>query len=215
MNKVLLILLWLLLIAAKGSAQSTWWKEWFQQNSTQQEYLAKQIAALRVYVEYAKKGYKIYNEGLTTIGKMKDGEFSLHNDFFLSLKGINPEVARYARVADIARLQIATVTSYNQSMKVLRRGGHLNAQETQYIIRVFGRLLEDCSRLVDELITLTTSNKVELEDDERIQRIDKLHEEMLDKYRFAESFGAEIRHLNQHRARDKRDIEFNKRINNN
>ena len=40
------------------------WAEWFQQKQTQKKYLIEQIAALQVYLGYAKKGYDIASKGI-------------------------------------------------------------------------------------------------------------------------------------------------------
>lgn len=209
-------ILWCLLVLfiKDAKAQSTFWKEWFRQKSTQREYLINQIAALQVYIGYARKGYEIYNVGLTAIGQFKNGEFSLHSDYFLSLKGINPEIARYVRVADIVQLQLRTVQRCNRSLQSARAGGFIRPEELQYLARVYGRLLEDCAGLVDELITLTTANKLEMDDDQRLQRIDRLYEDMQGKYRFAEMFGNEVSLLNHSRQLEHRDISSGKTIHN-
>lgn len=204
----------LLLLVVTANAQGTLLKEWLKQKKTQKEYLLNQIAALQVYIGYAKRGYEIYDKGLTFIGGLKDGEFNLHNDFFLSLKGINPEIGRYARVADIIALQVSTVRTCSKSLKVARNGGNFGSDEIAYLSGVFGRLLGDCAALVDELIVLTTSDKWELEDDERLRRIDQLHAEMQDRHDFARYFGNGVTQLDQSRARERRDIENTGILNN-
>ena len=54
----------------------------FSQKETQIEYLLTQIAGLQIYIELAQKGYAIYKDGLDLITDIKDGEFSLHRDYF-------------------------------------------------------------------------------------------------------------------------------------
>ena len=66
------------------SAQTV--NEWVNQKSTQKKYLLQQIAALQVYINYAKKGYNIVSGGINTIRDIKKGDLNLHNTFFSSLK---------------------------------------------------------------------------------------------------------------------------------
>ena len=49
---------------------------------TQKKYLLQQIAALKVYISYAKKGYNIVSSGINTIRDIKKGELNLHNNFY-------------------------------------------------------------------------------------------------------------------------------------
>lgn len=195
-----------------SSAQSTFFKEWFQQKSTQREYLLNQIAALQMYSGYLKKGYDIYKKGHKTIGDFKNGEFNLHQDFFLSLKGINPEIARYRRIADIVQLQLKIIHLNRKTLQQLRREDFAPTEEIQYINTVFEKLLNDCSGLVSELIDVTTAGKLEMEDNERIQRIDQLYKEMQENHRFAESFSNDAIYLSQARKKEKSDLELYKRL---
>src|SRR4051812_10433920 len=81
------------------------WDEWFKQKKTQKKYLLNQIAALKVYAGYAKKGYKIAEMGLTTIGKIKNHDFNLHKDFFASFRSINPKLEDYRKISEMITIQ--------------------------------------------------------------------------------------------------------------
>ncbi|MEJ5144655.1 hypothetical protein WH188_04850 [Sphingobacterium sp. MYb388] len=165
-----------------------------------------QIAALEVYIGYARKGYSIYKSGLSTIGDIKNGEFNLHYDFFLSLKGINPEIARYGKVADIINLQLQTLKIHNSTLGSIRTGNHLRQNEIAYVSRVLDKVASDCTNLLEDLIALTTAGKLEMEDDERLQRIDKLYREMLDNYKFSNDFSKGTLDLGRAREKDKKEI---------
>ncbi len=49
--------------------------------------MLEQLAALQAYIKVAEKGYTIAEQGLQTIGQIKNGEFTLHSAFVSSLKG--------------------------------------------------------------------------------------------------------------------------------
>ena len=88
MKKILTI--FLLVIASCVQAQN--WQEWTQQKKTQIKYLVSQIAAYQVYATYVEKGYVIAKKGLTAIQNIKKGDFSLHDEYFTSLKNVNPKI---------------------------------------------------------------------------------------------------------------------------
>jgi len=170
-------------------------KEIFQQKKTQKEYLLAQIAALKVHIEFLQKGYEIANDGLTLIGDIKNGEFSLHKDYFASLKKISPVVSGYVRVKDIVALQVRTYESYLKYYNGARESGMFSKKEVDYILGVYIRVLEDCSGLMDQLIVLTTAGKLEMKDDERIKRIDGIFKSMQSNYTFSQGFGKEAQIL--------------------
>ena len=201
------ILLFLLLVSAAGGLQAQTFAEWFQQKKTQKKYLLQQIAALQVYIGYAQKGYNIAKEGLTTIGGLTRGEFNLHTDYFNSLKSVNPEIKRYAKVADIIALQIKIVQNYNRTYRQINSSDAFSNDELAYIGRVFGRLLDDCDKTLDELITITTDSKLEMKDNERMDRIDKLYLDMQDKFTFSQSFSNDAKSLAASRLKEKTDVQ--------
>jgi len=201
------ILLFLLLVSGASGLQAQTFAEWFQQKKTQKKYLLQQIAALQVYIGYAQKGYNIAKEGLTTIGGFTKGEFNLHTDYFNSLKSVNPEIKRYAKVADIIALQIKIVQNYNRTYRQINSSDAFSNDELAYISRVFGRLLDDCDKTLDELITITTDSKLEMKDNERIDRIDKLYLDMQDKFTFSQSFSNDAKSLAASRLKEKTDVQ--------
>ncbi len=210
MKKTLIMLL--LFLSAVGSVQAQTFSEWFRQKKTQKKYLLQQIAALKVYIEYAQKGYKIAKEGLTTIGGFTKGEFNLHGDYFNSLKMVNPEIKRYAKVADIIAMQQKIVQDYNRSYGQISRSNAFNADELDYIRRVFNRLLDDCEEILDELIAVTTNGKLEMKDDERMARIDKLYLDMQDKYTFAQSFSNDAKTLAAAKTKENTDVQTSRAL---
>jgi len=195
-----------LLITIVTTTQAQTFAEWFKQKKTQKKYLEQQIAALQVYIGYAQKGYSIAKEGLNTIGDFKRGEFNLHNGYFNSLKNVNPKIKLYVKVADIMAMQVTIIQGYSRTRRHVRESGAFNRAELDYIMRVLGRLLDDCSNTLNELITLTTDGNLEMKDDERLKRIDILYKDMTDKYTFSQSFHNEMTVLAVSRIKENNDV---------
>lgn len=199
--------LFLLLVSAAHGLQAQTSEEWFNQKQTQKKYLRQQIAALQVYIGYAQKGYNIAKEGLTTISGLTKGELNLHTGYFNSLKSVNPEVRRYAKVEDIAALQVRIVQNYIRTYRQVNSSGAFSNDELAYFGRVLSRLLDDCDKTLDELITVTTDSKLEMKDNERIDRIDKLYLDMQDKFTFSQSFSNDAKSLAASRLKEKTDVQ--------
>ena len=202
----------LLGIFATGAKAQTF-AEWFQQKKTQKKYLLEQIAGLQMYTGYLQKGYSIAQKGLTAIGDFKNGEFNLHSDHFNSLKNVNPKIKNYARVSDVISFQIKIVQTYHQTYWKAKKSKAFNTDEINYLYRVFGRLLDDCNANIDELVILTTSGKLQMKDDERLERIDVLYNDMQNKYTFIKSFGNEAIELAITRTKEKNDVQISRLIN--
>ncbi len=202
-----IVLLFLLFISAADKLQAQTFAEWFDQKNTQTKYLIQQIAAFQVYIGYLKKGYNIAKGGLNTISGFTRGELNLHTEYFNSLKAVNPKIRRYTKVAGIIALQVRIVQDYNRTYRRLSGSDTFDNEELDYIGRVFSRLLDDCAKTLDELMIITTDGKLEMKDDERMERIDKLYSDMQDKFTFLQSFSNDAKSLASARLREKSDIQ--------
>ncbi len=187
--------------------------EWFRQGATQKKYLLQQIAGLKVYMGYIQKGYSIVKQGQNTISDIKNGEFNLHKDYFNSLKTVNSTIKNYSRVADIIAMQLNIVKVYKEAAKQVKQSSSFNGDESSYINGVFEKLMDDCTKVVDELIVITTGGQLEMKDDERLRRIDALYTDMQDKYTFIQSFSKEAKLLEASRIEEQNDIQSIRALN--
>lgn len=178
-----------------------------QAQAKQRKELLLQIAALQVYMDYAKKGYSAVSKGLNLIGDIKRGEVNLHGDYFRSLLKINPMVKNYYKTAEILSMQFKIMKVCRNTYNHLKGDDLFQGGELDYIERSFERLLENCSSTLDQLLIITSDSKLQLTDDQRIQRIDKLHNTMLEDYNFCMSFSNEAKLLCISKAREKGDVQ--------
>jgi hypothetical protein len=193
------ILIIIILLSGSFSHAQTY-DEWFRQKKTAKKYLLDQIAALQTYIGYAEKGYSIVNGGLNTIKDIKHGDFNLHNNYFSSLSSVNPEIKKYSKVAAIIAMQISIAKQISGTIK------------TNYLQKVFNNLLDECAKNLDELFAVITNNETQMKDDERIQRIDKLYEDMKDMQMFTTSFSHSAKGLSIQRSNDQNDVIISKKL---
>jgi hypothetical protein len=183
------------------------WDEWFRQKKAQRRYLAKQIALLKVYLGYLKKGYEIADKGLTTIHNIKNGDFNLHRDFFGSLKNVNPHIRNSAKVADIIAFQIYIIQSIRQVNNFCKNNEQFTPEEIRYVAAVYSNMLLLCDASISELLMIIGTNQTEMKDDERLMRIDRLYDDMLDKQAFVKAFDSDVRLIAREREREQQSIE--------
>lgn len=204
--KFIMILITGMILSTAAPAQT--WNEWFKQKKTQKKYLVKQIALLRVYLGYLKKGYEIADKGLTTIHNIKNGDFNLHRDFFGSLKNVNPHIKNSAKVADIIAFQVYIIQNIKRVNNFCKNNEYFTPEEIRYVAAVYSNMLFLCDASISELLTIIRSNETEMKDDERLVRIDKLYDDMLDKHAFVQSFDSDVRLIARERERETRSVEM-------
>jgi hypothetical protein len=210
--KKLFIITISILITCGAFAQTPNWNEWVKQKKTQRRYLIEQIAALKVYLEYLKKGYQVVNKGLTTIGDIKDGTFNLDKDYFNSLKQVSPVVRNSPKVNDVLVYQQRIIADMRTLVNDSRRDENFTGDEIAYIESVRSNMLTECNDSIDELTLITTAGEAEMKDDERLLRLDKVHADMGDKYAFTQNFVQSTRLLSMQRSKEKHNIKKSEKL---
>ncbi|MFC4212451.1 hypothetical protein ACFOWA_14725 [Pedobacter lithocola] len=188
--------------------QAQTFAEWFSQKKKQKEYLLKQIAGLQVYIGFAKKGYDIATSGIHTIRDIKNGEFGLHSAFFGSLKAVSPFIRNNSKVADIIEMQLAIRKNFNG----VKSNDQLSDGDREYIGSVREKVLDECLSDLEELLLVITSGKVEMTDNERIERLDQVYTGMKDKAAFTQSFTNEVSLFVGQKESEQRSINQNRRL---
>jgi len=178
------------------------WDELFKQRKTQLRYSLQQIAALKVYAGYLKKGYEIVGSGLKTVKDITNGEFNLHSTFINALKTVNPVIRKDSRIAETIALQIETKKAFNYSYA----DRLLSSSNQTYIADVKEKVLEECQADLDELILIITSGKIEMSDNERLNRLEKVYQSTKQKSQFTQQFSARVNLLIRQRENEQQSV---------
>lgn len=183
------------LLAQKGS-------EWFRQKKTQTRYLFEQIAALRIYADMAQKGYRLASSGLNTISDFSKGEFSLHNAYISGLKQVNPSIRNSAKAAGIIEMQLMI----SRGFKGISDYGLLSFSNQEYVHQVRDNLWQLCLDDLEELLLVFTAGKVEMDDRQRLERLDRVYFSMRERLAFAQHFQQQVLGLINSRDDEQRTI---------
>lgn len=200
------------LLPTASLAQAPTWDEWFKQKKTSKKRLVEQLVALKAHLETLKKGYQVVQRGLYTIDNIKSGNFNLHRDFFSSLNNVNPHISNSAKVADIIAYQVYIIRDFKQTNARLRKDGNLTPEELYYLGYCYTNMMKSCDLSLAQLMDVITKDKAQMTDDQRIKEIDRLHEDMRDKYAFVRAFGNDNLALSAMRAKEKRDMEARRNL---
>lgn len=188
-------------------------KEWFKQKKTQKEYLIKQIAALKVYLNYLKEGYDIAQKGLNMVGEIKGRNFSDHENHFGSLRIAKDNLGNASKIDLILGRQVAIMNEFRELKNVCRNNENLSEEEIHYVDLVYSNLLMECDKVMVALQTVVTDNAYQMTDDERIERIDAIYDDMNRKYVFTRTFCSSTKTLIMQRGVEKREIESARKLN--
>ncbi|MFH6967784.1 TerB family tellurite resistance protein [Flavobacterium sp. FlaQc-28] len=200
MKKILIltILITLLMIPVKSMGQSA---------EIQQLILnIEKLSQFKKILSDMKKGYELLSGGYKTVKDMTEGNFSLHKTFLDALMQVSPAVKNYKRVSEIVEYQISIVKESRNGMNRFIKSGNFSGQEINYFEKVYGNLLNQSLRNLDELTMVITADKLRMSDDERLKAVDDIYEQMQDKLLFLRNFNTTSNVLALQRAREKNDV---------
>ncbi len=172
----------------------------------------EKLAQFKQILSDMKKGYEILNGGYNTVKNISEGNFSLHKTFLDGLMEVSPTVRNYRRVADIASYQITLAKEYRKAYNRFRQDINFNAKELAYLGRVYDNLFKESLRNLDELLTVITTGKARMSDDERLQAIDGIYADMQDKLMFLRHFNNNTTILAVQRAKERNDAQAIRKI---
>jgi len=168
--------------------------------------MLEQLAALQAYIKVAEKGYGIAEQGLQTIGQIKNGEFNLHSAFYSSLKVVSPTVANMAEVTEIIALEASLIDQFSHKLNRYRQSAWLQPTEVTYINQLFNGLVNSGLECITALANLTTDGQLSMTDGERINRIQQMDIDMQRQYRLAQAFTNQTDLLTVQRQQEGNDI---------
>lgn len=153
------------------------------------------------------RGYKILDQGYTTIKNIAEGNFSLHEVFLDGLMLVNPSVRNYKRIPMIIDYQKMLVTEYKRAYSRFKDDDHFTASEIAYLSRVYSHLFDASVKNLDDLVMIITATKLRMSDDERMEAIDRIYLEMESKLHFLREFNNSTSILAVQRAKSAHDVE--------
>lgn len=200
----LMVIMAVLLSATQVRAQVSFnWSEFFKQKKTEIKYLGAQIGELAIYLDFVKKGYRIVTQGNELIRQAKNGEFNLHDVFYLSLKLVNQQVRNYPALRATIDYHHYIATASKELQQAVDKHEAFTAKERLYVSSTLQRLKEDMATSLDQLMMVTTDRELELSTDERQRRIDLLRDYAHKRVLFIKDYHIHVMGMAALRTREK------------
>jgi len=200
---------WLMMTLFSTVASAQTWDEWFRQQKTQKAYLIKQVAALKIYADVLREGYGVVKTGLNIIGDLRDGEFSLHRDYFSSLKAVSDAVKGSPIIAKCFQLDVRTTQVLEKARKTLT-SKRLTNNEARLLETVLDGIQREQSAARSRMKMAIEDGLYEMSDEERITVLNQTYKELTTQHEFAISVYEETRLLIRQREVTEQEIRYTK-----
>lgn len=163
----------------------------------------EKLSQFREILKQMHQGYRVLKTGYQAVQDIAEGNFSLHRTFLDGLMLVRPGIRNYGRVADIIDYQIRLVKLHHRAVKRLGWTAVLRDQERAYLLRVYRRVTSETLSNLDELMQIITSDQLRMSDEERLAAIDRIYEQVADRFLFLKAFDTDMGLLLRQRSNAK------------
>lgn len=136
------------------------------------------------------------------VKKQKD----LYGDYFDELWKVKNAITLYHRVKEIGEKQVAMVNSYKQAYHLFRQDSHFTPDELDYMGKVYGGMIDESLKNVDQLFLVVNAMTTQMSDAERIDIINAAGDAIDKTYNDLQAFNNESKLLSLHRSKDAGEI---------
>lgn len=176
------------------------------QDMQQLLYDIEKLTRFKSILSDMQQGYTILTQGYEQVKSLSQGNFNLHSVFLDGLMQVNPEVAKYARVADIIADEANILSEYKKSYRQFQSSGGFSGDELGYLSRVYAQLTSAALNDVNELANIITASKLRMSDDERLSAIDRIYARSSDKLLFLRDFNRRTTMLLLQRQQEQNEV---------
>lgn len=181
-------------------------KEWVRQKQTQIEYLLDQIIGLRAYAGVVNKGFQTAKDGLSIINQIKQGDFSIHDNHFQSLRAVSPVIASSPDLKKAAIKSKDIHFTMQRIQKLCNLENGLTASEKVYVKAILADVKGLSENTMVDFEQLVESGHLSLSDDERLKQVAIKRAELQDQHLFLQSLEKRVKLLAISRVKEKKDI---------
>jgi hypothetical protein len=166
----------------------------------------EKLTQFKAILSDMRQGYSILIQGYQQVKNLSQGNFNLHSVFLNGLLQVNPEVAKYARVADIIADEVSILSEYKKAYKQFQHSGSFNADELDYLAKVYAGLTSAALNDVNDLANILAVSKLRMSDDERLSAIDRIYASSCYKLSFLRDFNRRTNILLLQRQQEQNEV---------
>lgn len=125
---------------------------------------------------------------LTEIADWTEKQKNLYSEYYQELWKIKSAITYYKRIKDLTARQVAIVDEYKWAWNLFKQDKHFTADELDYMEKVYGGILEESIKNLDQILLVLASFKTQMSDAERLEIINKAADQMDGNYTILKKF---------------------------
>jgi hypothetical protein len=149
---------------------------------------------------------------LTEIAEWTEKHRKLYKEYYDELWKVRNTIASYQRIKQILERQVRLVDEYKRVWNIARQDDHFTKNELEYMYKVYGGIMNESVRNLDQVMLVINSFKTQMADAKRLEIIEKCGEEIERNYYDLKEFNTQNIQLSISRAKDEHELESVKKL---
>lgn len=149
---------------------------------------------------------------LTQISNWSADQKQLFSTYYDELWKIKATIAYYQRIKDVAVRQVALVNDYKRAWALLQQDKHFSVAELQQMSAVYSGILSASERNLDDVMTVVSSGKTQMSDEQRLELINRAADRLDENYSDLRRFNTGNKMLSLQRSRDLADTKTTRQL---
>ncbi|HEU4789418.1 MAG TPA: conjugal transfer protein TraI [Flavobacterium sp.] len=149
---------------------------------------------------------------LDEISKWSQKQRDLYKEYYQELMKVKSIITYYQRIKDITQKQTRLVEEYERAWHLFQQDKHFNADELDYMQRVYSGILEESVKNIDQIFLILESFTTQMSDLKRLEIINAAADQIDSNYDDLTVFNKQNVLLSLQRAKTSNDVNAVKRF---
>jgi hypothetical protein len=149
---------------------------------------------------------------LDEISQWSQKQKDLYKNYYEELMKVKSVITYYQRIRDITQKQVRLVDEYERAWSLFQQDTHFNAQELNYMQKVYSGILDESVKNVDQIFLILDSFSTQMSDAKRLEIINAAADQIDANYDDLTLFNRQNIVLSLQRAKTKNDVDAVKKF---
>lgn len=136
----------------------------------------------------------------------------LYDDYFQELWQVKTALTYYQRVRDIIERQVAMVNEYKAAWALFKQDKNFTKEELDYMYNIYTGMMDESVKGIDQLFLVVNAFATQMSDAKRLEIINTVSDNLEQQFIDIKDFNNQNKMLSLHRASEKGEIEYVKRL---
>lgn len=141
-------------------------------------------------------------------GKQKEQ----YQQYFDELRKVKMLISYYQRIRDISEKQMKLVEEYGRVWQLIRNDTYFTAKELSYMEKVYGGILSETVKNIEQLGLVVNSFRTQMSDAKRLEIINEVGDKVDENYADLKAFNAENGIIRLQRAKSDSEIQYIRKL---